>query len=155
MSRMKVLFVCTGNICRSPAAEGIMKKKIKDAGLEDKFFVDSAGTHGIHEGELPDPRMRERASKRGYMLDTHSRPITPDDFYEFDIIVAMDDYNIKKLHWISPDLESRNKIVLMTDFCENVEADHVPDPYYGGVRGFELVLNILEDAVDGLMKAKN
>ncbi|MCC8145166.1 MAG: low molecular weight phosphotyrosine protein phosphatase [Bacteroidales bacterium] len=153
--KTKILFVCLGNICRSPAAEGIMKSKVKEAGLEDSFFIDSAGTHGYHEGELPDPRMREHALRRGYKLDSHSRPVKTEDFYDFDLIVAMDDHNISHLKRIAPDIESQKKIVLMTDYCRKIVADHVPDPYYGGAQGFENVLDIIEDVCTQLTFSVN
>lgn len=141
-----------GNICRSPAAEGIMKKKIEEKGLEKFFHIDSAGTYGYHEGELPDSRMRAHASKRGYNLTSRSRPVTYDDFHEFDMIIGMDDDNIRNLNRMAPDLESQQKISRMTDYCLLHQNDHVPDPYYGGANGFELVLDLLEDACDGLLE---
>lgn len=150
--KTKILFVCMGNICRSPAAEGIMKKIVKESAMEDSFHIDSAGTHGYHQGELPDRRMREHAFLRGYKLDSFSRPVKVNDFYDFDIIIAMDDNNIDHLRSIAPDSESYQKVVRMTDYCRKLEADHVPDPYYGGKQGFENVLDILEDACKGLME---
>lgn len=151
--KKKILFVCMGNICRSPAAEGIMKHKIEEKGLTPLFEIDSAGTYGYHEGELPDSRMRAHASKRGYNLISRSRPITYDDFHTFDLIIAMDDDNIRNLNRMAPDLESQQKICRMTDYCRLHTNDHVPDPYYGGSSGFELVLDLLEDACEGLIKA--
>lgn len=152
MEKKKILFVCMGNICRSPAAEGIMKQKVQERGLEKLLEIDSAGTYGYHQGELPDSRMRAHASKRGYNLTSRSRPITYDDFHEFDMIIAMDDDNIRNLNRMAPDLESQQKICRMTDFCRLHQNDHVPDPYYGGASGFELVLDLLEDACDGLIE---
>jgi protein-tyrosine phosphatase len=140
-----------GNICRSPAAEGIMKYKLHEQGLDKFFYIDSAGTHGYHEGELPDSRMRAHAAKRGYNLTSLSRPLKKDDFYTFDYIIGMDDSNISHLSRKAPDEESRRKISRMTDYCQNITADCVPDPYYGGSPGFENVLNILEDACAGLL----
>ena len=152
MEKKKILFVCMGNICRSPAAEGIMKKKVEEKGLEKFFHIDSAGTYGYHEGELPDSRMRAHASKRGYNLTSRSRPVTYDDFHEFDMIIGMDDDNIRNLNRMAPNLESQQKILRMTDFCRLHQNDHVPDPYYGGANGFELVLDLLEDACEGLIE---
>lgn len=149
--KTKVLFVCLGNICRSPGAEGIMLRKIKEKGLEEKFEVDSAGTSGYHRGELPDSRMRHYASKRGYDLTHLSRPVTVEDFERFDIIVGMDDNNIYNLKDMAPTVEDEKKIVRMTDFCTNIRTCCVPDPYYGGSEGFEHVLDILEDACEGLI----
>ena len=141
-----------GNICRSPAAEGIMKQKVREQGLEHSFYIDSAGMHGWHEGELPDSRMRTHASRRGYALTSRSRPIKYDDFEKFDLIIGMDDSNIQDLNRMAPNRESRRKICRMTDFCRTHKADCVPDPYYGGASGFELVLDLLEDACDGLLE---
>ena len=146
-----ILFICMGNICRSPAAEGIMKHKVQEQGLEHFFYIDSAGMHGWHEGELPDNRMRTHASRRGYALTSHSRPIRYDDFEQFDLIIGMDDSNIYDLKRMAPNRESQRKIRRMTDFCRTHKTDCVPDPYYGGASGFELVLDLLEDACDGLL----
>ncbi len=148
----KILFVCLGNICRSPSAEAIMKKLVADAGLQDRILIDSAGMHGYHEGELPDSRMRMHASRRGYKLDSRSRPVKNADFYDFDLIIGMDDSNISALQRKAPDVESLEKIHRMTDFSRNKLYDHVPDPYYGGASGFELVLDLLEDACAGLLE---
>jgi protein-tyrosine phosphatase len=147
----KILFVCLGNICRSPAAEGIFRQKVQEQGLEKGFLIDSAGTYGYHEGELPDSRMRTHASRRGYNLTSRSRPIKQDDFEKFDLIIGMDDNNLHNLKRLAPNLESRQKIRLMTDYCQHYKDDHVPDPYYGGPSGFEHVLDLLEDACDGLL----
>lgn len=149
--KTKILFVCMGNICRSPAAEEIMRIKLIKHGIGENFHIDSAGTHGYHKGELPDYRMREHASRRGYKLTSPSRPVKQEDFWDFDFIIAMDENNIQNLHRQSPDNESRKKISLMTDYCQNKVADHVPDPYYGGAQGFENVLDILEDACEGFI----
>lgn len=150
--KYKILFVCLGNICRSPSAEAIMKKLVRDAGLSDRILVDSAGIHDYHEGELPDPRMRMHGSRRGYELDSRSRPVKMADFYNFDLIIGMDDSNISALRRKAPDAESLDKIYRMTDFSRNKLYDHVPDPYYGGASGFELVLDLLEDACAGLLE---
>lgn len=144
--KKKILFVCLGNICRSPAAEGIMRSKIADKGLGNEIEVDSAGTYGGHAGSLPDSRMREAASRRGYRLDHRSRRITRDDFERFDLILTMDDSNYEKVCRMAPDRESIQKVERMTDYCSRFDIDHVPDPYYEGREGFEYVLDILEDA---------
>ena len=148
----KILFVCLGNICRSPSAEAVMKKLVKDAGLDNYIEVDSAGIMGYHEGERADQRMRAHASRRGYMLDSISRPVRTTDFYDFDLIIGMDDRNIDDLKRKAPDLESVAKIHQMTEYSRNKLYDHVPDPYYGGASGFELVLDLLEDACGGLLE---
>ncbi len=149
----KVLFVCLGNICRSPAAEEIMRKLVEDAGREDSFVLDSAGLIDYHEGEPADGRMRAHAARRGYRITHLSRPIKYDDFFDFDVIVGMDDRNISKLRAMAPGLEEEQKVVRMTDYCRLKVVDHVPDPYYGGASGFENVLDILEDACAGLLDA--
>lgn len=150
----KILFVCLGNICRSPSAEAVMKKLVKDAGLEESFFIDSAGIMGYHEGERADDRMRGHAARRGYVLDSISRPVRTQDFYDFDLIIGMDDRNVDDLKQKAPDLESLAKIHQMTEYSRNKLYDHVPDPYYGGASGFELVLDLLEDACAGLLSDK-
>lgn len=147
----KILFVCLGNICRSPMAEGVMLRLIQEAGLEEEFEIDSAGTAAYHEGELADSRMRSHAARRGYQLTHRSRPVTTEDFYHFDLIIGMDDQNISNLHHKAPSVETSRKIHRMTDYCVNMEADHVPDPYYGGSSGFEFVIDLLEDACKGLL----
>lgn len=151
MKNYKVLFVCLGNICRSPAGEGIFKKMVKEQGLEDYITVDSAGTSGYHDGELPDPRMRQHGARRGYKFDSLSRRFTAGDFYDFDIILAMDDSNYHNILRLAPDLESERKVYRMVEFSKKYSHDHVPDPYYSGADGFELVLDLLEDACEGLL----
>jgi len=148
---IKILFVCLGNICRSPSAEGIMKKMVKDSGLENQIHVDSAGLLDYHEGDLPDRRMRTHAIRRGYNLDSRSRPVNYNDFFDFDLIIGMDDQNIANLKRLAPDDKSVKKIHRMTEYCTRHNFDHVPDPYYGGADGFELVLDLLEDACEGLL----
>lgn len=149
----KVLFVCLGNICRSPAAEAIMKAKVKEAGLEEEFVIDSAGTYGGHSGALPDSRMRQHAAERGYVLDSRARHFYASaDFSAFDMIIGMDDMNIADLRRLALDDEEREKIYRMTDFCRKYTHTEVPDPYYGGSGGFEFVLDLLEDGVDGLLE---
>ena len=150
--KTKILFVCLGNICRSPSAEGIMKHKVASEGLQNKFLIDSAGTLGYHEGELPDSRMRHHAQLRGYDLVSRSRPVTMDDFFDFDMIIGMDERNIDDLKDRTPDIESKNKIHRMADFLRNHPHSYIPDPYYGGDSGFELVLDLLEDACSGLLE---
>lgn len=147
----RILFVCLGNICRSPAAEGIMRHMVEARGLSSSFYIDSAGTYGGHAGELPDARMRTHAARRGYKLEHRSRPITTDDFDRFDLILGMDDMNVENLRRMAPDADSLTKIHRMTDYSRRYLHDHVPDPYYSGADGFELVLDLLEDACDGLL----
>ncbi|MDR2231718.1 MAG: low molecular weight phosphotyrosine protein phosphatase [Tannerella sp.] len=148
----RILFVCLGNICRSPAAEGILKQKVLEKGLEANFHIDSAGTYGYHTGELPDVRMRRHASQRGYQLTSLARRVTYKDFEQFDVIIGMDDDNIRTLKNIAPNVESQLKIRRLTDFCRHHGDDCVPDPYYGGAAGFEHVIDLLEDACEGIIQ---
>lgn len=144
-----VLFVCLGNICRSPTAEGVFTSKAKLQGLD--IEVDSAGTAGYHTGASPDPRSEQAAEKRGYDLShLRSRKVEPSDFKEFDYIVAMDKSNLADLHGACPS-EYQHKISLFLSYGQSSH-DEVPDPYYGGDKGFELVLDLIEDAADGLIQ---
>lgn len=145
------MFVCMGNICRSPAAEGVMLHLVDEAGLSDRILVDSAGILGYHEGELPDGRMRAHAMQRGYNLVSRSRPVRTSDFYDFDLVIGMDESNIEDLEERAPDLETQGKIHRMMEYSVRKSMNHVPDPYYGGDEGFELVLDLLEDACLGLL----
>lgn len=128
-----------------------MQRLIGEAGLEWKYKLDSAGTAAYHEGELADSRMRMHASRRGYNLTHRSRPVRVEDFYDFDLILAMDDSNVSNLKRIAPSPEEEKKIRRMTDYCTTHDIDHVPDPYYGGDKGFEFVIDLLEDACAGLL----
>lgn len=155
-TQTKLLFVCLGNICRSPTAEGIMKHLVENnPSPHREIVIDSAGTYGGHAGELPDKRMRAHASKRGYNLTSRSRQVTASDFEEFDLILAMDDSNYNNLKRLAPTIKGEQKVHRMTDFCQRCVIDHVPDPYYSGSEGFELVMDILEDACQGLLEATN
>ena len=150
--KIRLLFVCLGNICRSPSAEAVMKKLVKDAGLGDRIEIDSAGITGYHEGDRADSRMRAHAARRGYKLVSGSRPVCTEDFFVFVLIIGLDNRNIDDLKRKAPDLESVEKIHQMTEYSRNKLYDHVPDPYYGGASGFELVLDLLEDACGGLLE---
>ena len=147
-----ILFVCLGNICRSPMAEAIMQTLVNETGLGQRFHIDSAGLISYHEGEGADPRMKAHAYRHGYRLTHISRPVRPADFDDFDLIIGMDDSNYDKLRRLAPTLEAEAKIKHMTDFCTLHVIDHVPDPYYGGSQGFENVIEILEDACRGLFE---
>ncbi len=149
---IKVLFVCMGNICRSPAAEGIFKKRIKEEKLENEICVDSAGTIGYHSGELPDSRMIKHGRARGYIFDSRARKFNPEkDFNEFNYIITMDDENYSDI--ISLDIKKgyKDKIFKMADFIFDKNVKEIPDPYYGGSEGFELVLNLLEQGTEELL----
>jgi len=154
MDKTKVLFVCLGNICRSPSAEAIFIKMVKEKNLQDSFIIDSAGTSGWHNGDQADRRMQKHAVRRGYDLLSLSRMFYPEsDFNYFDLIVGMDDENVSYLRSVAMNDEEYNKIVKMTDYCkEYSNFDEVPDPYFGGDAGFELVLDILEDACANLLE---
>ena len=149
----KILFVCLGNICRSPAAEGVFKQKVKDRGLEKLFVVDSAGTGGWHVGNLADPRMRETALSRGIELTSRSRKIEENDLYEFDHILVMDNDNLEAVKLLIKDHNNpvNSKIKLILSYSKISQLQEVPDPYYGGQNGFDKVLNLLDDAIDGLI----
>ncbi len=155
MEKKKILFVCLGNICRSSSAQTIMQARVDELGLSDSYYIDSAGLISYHQGEPADSRMRAHAARRGYKITHLSRPITYNDFFDFDMIIGMDDSNIDRLRDLVPGADELAKIHRMTDFCVNKVVDHVPDPYYGGASGFENVLDILEDAVEGLIQFGN
>jgi protein-tyrosine phosphatase len=151
--KKKILFVCMGNICRSPAAEGIAKKILGEKGLNKTIEIDSAGTLDYHTGELPDQRMIKHASKRGFNLDTVARQFNPKtDFDNFDYIVTMDDDNYSEIISLDKNNKYTNKIFKMVSFGKKIKVNKVPDPYYGGSQGFEFVLDVLEDSVAGLIQ---
>lgn len=148
----KVLFVCLGNICRSPAAEGIFKSYVQREQLTNLIEVDSAGTSGYHEGDPADERMRLMAKTRGYDLTSLSRPFDASkDFANFDYIITMDQKNQRDVLAQDRHGEFAQKVLPMVSFCRIHSIDHVPDPYYRGDEGFEHVLDILEDACSGLL----
>lgn len=151
--KIKVLFVCLGNICRSPAAEGIMLDIIDRHGDSDRWEIDSAGTGRYHIDDLPDRRMRVHARQRGIELTHRCRQVETSDFDDFDIIIGMDASNISNLRAVAPSPEAEKKIVAMADFfTPGGRYDYVPDPYYEGAEGFELVLDLLQDACANLHK---
>jgi protein-tyrosine phosphatase len=150
MNQKSVLFVCLGNICRSPMAESIFQHILEREHATGQFSIDSAGLISVHKGELSDSRMRYHAGKRGYSMTHRSRPFSRADFDRFDMIIGMDEQNIDGLKDKADTLEEMQKIYRMVDFCRNIQATHVPDPYYGGDQGFEYVIDLLEDACEGL-----
>lgn len=148
----KVLFVCMGNICRSPSAEGVFRHMVAEAGLADVVSVDSAGTHSFHIGEPPDARAQAAARKRGYEISgSTARLVTPEDFREFDLILAMDWENLSALQQQCPKVY-QHKLMLLMRFANEFEEATVPDPYYGGPEGFNKVLDYLEDACQGVLE---
>ncbi|SET20241.1 protein tyrosine phosphatase [Nitrosomonas marina] len=152
-SQIKVLFVCMGNICRSPTADAVFRHTVKKANLEHAFSVDSAGTHAYHVGNPPDRRAQGAAMRRGYQMnDLRARKVHPDDFAKFDYILAMDHENLSILQQRCPDRFS-HKLELMMHYSKGVYSNHeVPDPYFGGDQGFETVLDMIEEASLGLLE---
>lgn len=150
--KKRILFVCLGNICRSPSAEAVFRGLVEKENLQQQIECDSAGILDYHEGEPADRRMQLHAAKRGYRLTSVSRPIKPQlDFDRFDYIIGMDDNNILDLQRLARNPSDLAKIHRMTDFSSSGKYHAVPDPYYGGDEGFELVLDLLEDACQGLL----
>lgn len=150
MKKTKILFVCMGNICRSPTAEGVFRHQLASAGMSERIEVDSAGTHDYHIGAPPDNRTRQAALQRGYELSyLRGRQVKLNDFHEFDYILAMDKANLADLVRICPS-QYRHKLNLFMDFSCGMKCD-VPDPYYGGQESFENVLNMLEEAATALL----
>jgi protein-tyrosine phosphatase len=149
---MRILFVCMGNICRSPTAEGVMRRLLDEEGLADRVHVESAGTGGWHVGEPPDERATLAARRRGITLAGAAQQFRPADFRSFDLLIAMDRENLRELLAIAPDEEAAEKVRLLREFDPATSGDlDVPDPYYGGDRGFETVLDLVEAACRGLL----
>ena len=150
---VKVLFVCLGNICRSPAAEGLMEAVVAEHDDGRNWVIDSAGTGDYHVGDLPDNRMRIHARRRGYELTHRCRQISESDFDRFDLIIGMDESNLRNLRRLAPTVEAERKIMPMAAFFDvATRYDYVPDPYYEGAEGFELVLDLLQSATDKLYR---
>ncbi|SHG42377.1 low molecular weight protein-tyrosine-phosphatase [Massilia sp. CF038] len=151
METTSILFVCMGNICRSPTAEGVFRALAAQAGMAERLHIDSAGTHAYHVGSKPDPRSTEYAARRGIDLSSQrARQVVPADFVHFDRIYAMDKDNLERLRVACP-AEHRHKLGLFMQFAQHSDAEVVPDPYYGGAQGFDLVLDYIEDASSGLL----
>jgi protein-tyrosine phosphatase len=149
---IKILFVCMGNICRSPTAQGVFNKLVEERGLEGRVSVDSAGTHAYHVGEPPDARSARAAANRGIDLShQRARRVTVQDFHQFDYVLAMDSDNYNHLTAMCPE-GSEYKLRLFLSFAPHIEIRDVPDPYYGGVTGFERVLDMVEEAARGLLE---
>ncbi len=151
MEKIKVLFVCMGNICRSPTAEGVFVKLIEEQGLEDRFEIDSAGTHAYHEGEAPDLRAQKAAQARDVKLKhLKARKVVVGDFEDYHYILAMDQDNFSILTEACPE-QHQYKIKYFMDYAPHLEIREVPDPYYGGRYGFETVLDLVEEAAKGFV----
>lgn len=151
--KISVLFVCMGNICRSPTAEGVFRHRVAAAGLAHVIHIDSAGTHAYHIGEEPDLRSQQFAARRGYDLSMQrARKVDARDFAQFDYLLAMDHNNLERLQAACPP-QYRHKLALFMEYAASSDSDVVPDPYYGGGKGFDLVLDYIEDASDGLLVA--
>lgn len=151
MSTRRILFVCMGNICRSPTADGVMRAKLAAAGLD--IEVDSAGTHGWHVGAPPDERSQAHARRRGYDLSPlRARQLVAQDFERFDLVLAMDADNLAQAEALCPP-DRRHRLKLLLDYAPHLGRRHVPDPYYGGAAGFDEVLDLVETACDGLVAA--
>ena len=152
-NKIKVLFVCMGNICRSPAGEGIFQHYIETQSLQEQFFIDSAGTIAYHVGNRADTRMQEAATQRGYQLNSIARKVTCDDLQQFDLVVPMDSDNLMELEVLAGG--AKDHIRLLGSFIDgyqgNDDAPSVPDPYYGGAAGFEQVLDMIESACPNIL----
>ncbi|NMZ69341.1 protein tyrosine phosphatase [Pseudomonas peli] len=147
---MRVLFVCLGNICRSPTAEGVLRHKLREAGLEGRVEVDSAGTGDWHVGKAADLRTRQAAQQRGYDLSAlRGRQVKAADFHGFDLILAMDNSNLHDLQQLRPGNDAAELDLFLRRY--QLELDEVPDPYYGGEAGFAQVLDLIEQACDALV----
>lgn len=151
--KQRILFVCLGNICRSPAAEAMMQMLVEQNGLADRVVLDSAGTYGGHSGERSDARMRRAALARGIDITHRARQVREEDFERFDMIIAMDDNNYEALFRLAPDREAQQRIYRFREFLRhNPNWSYIPDPYYEGHEGFELVLDLLEDGCSTLLE---
>lgn len=148
----RVLFICLGNICRSPAAEGVFLHLLEREGLQQAFEVDSAGTGSWHVGNRADPRMRSAADRRGIHLPSRARQLEPADLSRFDHILTMDGDNLSAVQAMARRHPASARIAPITDHCRRHRASEVPDPYYGGPDGFDQVLDLLEDACEGLLE---
>jgi len=152
MNKISVLFVCMGNICRSPTAHGVFLDMVNKAELEDRIKVDSAGTHAYHVAEPPDPRAQEAALKRDVDLSgLRARKAVQNDFYEYDYVIAMDNSNFSSLLSMAPE-GHEDKLKLFLEYAPHLDVTEVPDPYYGGRNGFERVLDLIEAASEGLLE---
>ena len=151
-TRYNILFVCMGNICRSAASENIFRQVVKEAGLSDRIHCDSAGTIGIHSGNEPDTRMSKTIRRRGYEVTGHARQFSLRDFEISNLILTMDNENFQNIFKLADTEEKQAKVQRFTDFCLQHNHHEVPDPYYGGDTGFQLVADLIEDGSKGLIE---
>ena len=150
--KKKILFICLGNICRSPAAEGVMRELVHHAGRDDEFEIDSAGIGGWHVGQLPDNRMQNHGAQRGYKFDSRARQFSKNDFSHFDYILVMDHDNFRAVSAMAPTPTDQIKVRMLTDYLQHhPNVSVVPDPYYGGPEDFDYALDLIEDACQGLL----
>lgn len=151
MKKMSILFVCLGNICRSPIAEGVFRNRLHAAGLDDSIEIDSAGTAAWHQGKKPDSRMIAAGSEHGYDISgLRARQVTEADFYHYDLILAMDEENLMNLEDIAPH-DGKARLKLFLSYANGIKEREVPDPYFGGTEGFIHVIRLVENAADGLI----
>uniref|UniRef100_A0AB33IWZ4 protein-tyrosine-phosphatase n=1 Tax=Prevotella sp. GTC17254 TaxID=3236794 RepID=A0AB33IWZ4_9BACT len=148
----KILFICLGNICRSPAADGVMKHLVKEAGREKEILIDSAGIGDWHIGQLPDARMRQTGANRGYLFDHHARQFQPTDFSRFDHIYVMDNENYRIITQMARTDAERNKVERLADYLQEHRSETIPDPYYGTMADFDHALDLIEDACTHLLE---
>ena len=151
-TRISILFVCLGNICRSPLAEGVFRSLVEEAGQSDRFEIDSAGTGAWHVGEPPDARAAMVANQHGVTLECRARQVTPEDFDRFDFVVAMDRENLRVLQRMAAESGSDAEVRLLREFDPDQAGDEVPDPYYGGASGFETVYDIVSRSCRALLR---
>lgn len=149
---IKVVFVCLGNICRSPSGEGIFTSFVNERGYSDVIDIDSAGTSAYHVGEHADSRMRKHASRKGYRLESRSRQFVLSDLESFDYIIAMDSSNYRDIIRLDRSNSYKDKVFMMCDFSKEYFNQDIPDPYYGGPEGFDTVIHMLEEACSGLLE---
>lgn len=151
-NKTTLLFICLGNICRSPAAEGVMRRLVEDAGVADRFVIDSAGIGDWHVGQLPDRRMRACGARRGYDFSSHARQLCRDDFARFDLLLVMDGDNLRAVRSLAPTAEAGRRVRMLIGYAEeHAGATCIPDPYYGSTADFEHALDLIEDACRGLL----
>ncbi len=152
MKRIKLLFVCLGNICRSPAAQAVMQQLVEEKGLSHLFYINSAGIGGWHVGQLPDKRMRLQGSLRGYIFDHRAQQLRREDFDHYDYLIGMDEENIHDMRRVCNSKKQANKIICLADYLRKYAGETtIPDPYYGGTKDFVWALDLIEDACEGLL----